>query len=354
MTKEYYSDRASIKKVVLQIANADIAWEVLAGTSILITGANGFLPAYIVETLLHLNDTKFEKKAHVYALVRNKKNADKKFQQYADRDDLAFLYQDVCEPISFEGRLDYIIHAASQASPKYFGKDPLGTIAPNVMGTHMLLSLAQEKKSACFFYVSSAEVYGSRYSGAGAMREDTYGSIDPLDVRSCYAEGKRCGEALCNSWHHQYGVPFKVVRPFHVYGPGMHLNDGRVYADFVSDVVQGKDISMHSDGSAERSFCYISDAIAAFFTVLVEGSDGQAYNIGNANMVACIRDFADLLVSLFPEKKLAITKGASDVPGYVSSRVTSCVPDTKKLEALGWRAQVSLKDGLTQTVKSYE
>ena len=159
---------------------------------------------------------------------------------------------------------------------------------------------------------------------------------------------------MCVSWSHQYGLPIKIVRFFHTYGPGMSLNDGRVFADFVSDIVSGRNIKMKSDGSAVRSFCYLADATVAFFTVLLKGENGQAYNIGNEEGNISIVNLAHMLVKLFPEKRLrveTIQKIAKD--GYIKSIFAYLCPDTSKLRKLGWKAHYSLEEGFRRTVRSF-
>src|SRR5262249_53731189 len=158
------------------------------------------------------------------------------------------IVQDVCQPVTIDGPVDYIVHAASQASPKYFGRDPVGTLSANVLGTRHLLELARQKQSRGFLYFSSAEVYGQLDPARIPAPESACGPVDPLDVRSCYAESKRMGETMCVCWAYQYGVPARIVRPFHTYGPGMALDDGRVFSDFVAAIVQERDIVLTSNG----------------------------------------------------------------------------------------------------------
>ncbi len=336
------------------IASQPLPWSELAGKVILITGASGFLPAYMVEVLLWLNEhVTVENPIKVIGLVRNGNKADERFAVHRGRSDLKLLVQDVCEPLQVNGPVDYIIHAASQASPKYYGVDPVGTLSANIFGTYRLLELARLKNSQKFMFFSSGEVYGN-VSG-GLTSEKSYGHLDPLDVRSCYAESKRMGENMGVCWQHQFGVPFVIVRPFHTYGPGMDLSDGRVFADFVSDIVAGRNIFMKSDGSAVRAFCYLADAIAGFFTVLFNGISSQAYNIGNSNGEISIIDLAGLLVSLFPERKLSVQK--LDMPeesSYLKSPVNRICPDISKVKSLGWEPTTGLTEGFTKTIRSFE
>lgn len=336
------------------ITSSDIAWSRLEGKHILISGANGMLGSYMVETILFLNEEKFRRKSKIYALVRNKERAMERFSHYKDREDLIFIIQDVCQAIVVNDDINFIIHAASQASPKYYGKDPVGTLAANVLGTHHLLKLAKEKGVESFLFMSSGEVYGDALEGGVPLKEDIYGALDLLSKRACYAEGKRAGEAMCMAWLNQYEVPVKIVRPFHTYGPSMRLDDGRVFADFVSDIVNKRNIMMKSDGRAVRTFCYIADATVAFFTVLLKGKNGEAYNVGDENGKISIRDLAKMLVQMFPERKLRVEiNEAAKTEGYVKSESMQQLPDTTRLRSLGWKPRFSLQEGFRRTINSF-
>ena len=335
------------------IAGVELPWEQLAGKTVLVTGANGFLPSYMVKTLLYLNAHK-NLDIRIVALVRSKKKAMERFGDYVKMGRLTLIVQDVCDPITCNSDVDYIVHAASQASPKYFGADPVGTLSANVLGTYNLLELAREKNVTGFLYFSSGEVYGEVSEDKIPTKEDDYGYVDPTNVRSCYAESKRMGENMCISWHHQYGIPAKIVRPFHTYGPGMSFSDGRVFADFVSDVVNESDIVMKSDGSAIRTFCYLADAVSGFFTVLLKGQSGQAYNVSNDKGEISIIDLAETIISLFPERSIkVIKKKDAYLKGYLKSGITRTRPDIGKICSLGWQPQYSIRNGFKRTIRSY-
>ena len=211
-----------------------------------VSGAAGFLPAYMVETMLALNDRRYQKPTQVIGLVRSLKRARERFRAYEGRTDLALVEHDISQPFRSSWPPTYIVHAASQASPKFYRADPVGTIAANAPGTEHLLRLAQRgKRSACC--ISAPEKFMAPRRLAFRPRKD-YGPLDCLDVRSCYAESKRLGETLCVAWNAQFGSPGTIVRPFHTYGPGIRLDDGRVFADFVNDIVQRLPLVLKSDG----------------------------------------------------------------------------------------------------------
>jgi nucleoside-diphosphate-sugar epimerase len=161
------------------------------------------------------------------------------------------------------------------------------------------------------------------------------------------------GETICASYLHQHGVPARVVRPMHTYGPGMDLNDGRVFADFVRNIVNGEDIMMNSDGSALRSFCYLSDATVAFFKALIGGSAGEAYNVANPACETSVRELAEKLIAMFPEKRLKIVHKERVDSGYIASKITRCFASIEKMQALGWNPTVTMENGFSRTILSY-
>lgn len=338
------------------ITNENLPWEKFSGKTVLISGASGFLASYLVHTLMHLNNkVKLLKPVKIIALVRDSKRAEQRFHEYLASDNFKLLISDVSEPCMLNDEVSYIIHAASQASPKYYGVDPVGTLKANVLGTIELLKLAQKNPVETFLYFSSGEVYGQSNTTADKLDEKAYGYVDPMNVRSCYAESKRMGENLCVSWHHQYNIPVKIIRPFHTYGPGMNLDDGRVFADFVADIVSNRDITLNSDGSAVRAFCYLADATIGFFTTLLKGEVAQAYNVANERAAVSIIELAQILVNIYPEKDLnvVIKKVSNNTNAYLESPIKATYPDTSKIESLGWKPHYSIYEGFKRTIDSF-
>lgn len=345
-------NRQIIHEDIKKIINNDLDWHKLANKTILITGANGFLPAYMIETMCYLNDSK-NYNIKILAFSRNKEKTFDRFSFYLNRIYLKFFFQDVCLPINLQCKIDYIIHAASQASPKYYGVDPVGTLLANVLGTHHLLELARIHNAERFLYFSSGEVYGEVNSAYLPINEKNYGYLDSTHIRSCYAESKRMGENMCVCYAHQYQLHVIIARPFHTYGPGMSLNDGRVYADFVSDIFHNRDIAIYGPGTAIRSFCYLADATLGFFTLLLNGEKAQAYNVGNPNCCLSIMDLAIRLQNLFAEKNLKIIKKTRALQSeYLESKIAINLPDIKKIQALGWSPGITIEEGFLRTLRS--
>lgn len=329
-----------------------IDWSAFEGKKILITGANGMIASYMVYVLLYLNDSLFKQPVTILCLGRSKKKMQHRFGSLLEREEVKCVIQDVAEPWEGKEKVDMVVHAASQASPKYYGIDPVGTIMANVLGTRHMLEYARRCQASSFLFISSSEVYGNIEGVDRPILEQDDGFLDPMQIRSCYGEAKRAGEAICVAYHHQYGVSAKVARLFHTYGPTMHLDDGRVYADFASDIVNHRDIVLRSAGKAKRCFCYLSDAVAALFLLMLKGEASQAYNLGNPEQELTMVELANKLVALFPERELAVRieeKKAQE--GYIKSVVDRNCPDITKLEALGWKPVVTVEQGFKNTVK---
>ena len=337
-----------------RIVSEKIDWGFFAGKSVLVSGASGMIPCYVVFALLGLNDSVLSgNKVKVFALVRNASKAKKKFSSVLNRDDFFLIVSDVSDFKCADRRFDVIIHAASQASPKYYGVDPVGTMRANTVGTMNLLEIAKESKADRFLFVSSGEVYGVLDSSIDAVAETYHGDVDCTDVRSCYAESKRAGETMCVSYFHQYGIHASMARLSHTFGPGCDLKDGRVFADFASNIVNGENIKLNSDGSALRSFLYITDTVLGLFYVVLRGEPAKAYNISSAKETS-IRDLANMLCGLYPEKGLKAEfckMKAGD--GYIRSKSSRAQLDNLRLRSLGWNESVSIDVGFRRMIDSY-
>ncbi|MGY2906898.1 NAD-dependent epimerase/dehydratase family protein [Bradyrhizobium sp. URHC0002] len=346
-------DHPTVRGDIERVHSSAIPWELLEGKTVLVSGAAGMLPAAMVDALMAARAGPKKVNVRIVALVRSAEQAKLRFQHWLENEGFSLLAQDVTQSLPSDLKPQLIVHAASSASPKFYRPDPVGTMLPNVVGTLNLLNLARNVRTERVLFFSSAEVYGQFSDPPAAIDETRYGSLDPNDNRSCYAESKRMGEALCSAYALQYGVAATIVRPFHTYGPGMKLNDGRVFADFVRDVVNGRQIALKGDGKDKRSFCYLSDATEGFLQVLLRGRPGEAYNIGNPSGSISIADLARLLAGLFSKHPPQIGQPSSNVRDKVTTKLAATCPDITKVKALGWSPTVGLAEGFRRTIDYY-
>lgn len=341
-----------VRKDLKQMADMPLEWHGLDGKTVLVTGATGMLATYITYLLCYLHEER-NINVKVIALCRTKANAENLFAPFINEDWFDLLLQDICEPLNYSHRIDYIFHLAGNASPYYIKSDPVGIVKSNLLGTFNILDFAKIHAVGKILFASTREVYGKNEETA-MLSESDFGTLDTMEARACYPESKRAVETILRSYQLQYGVPFNSVRIAHSYGPGMKLKgDGRVMADLLSNVVNGEDIVLKSDGTAERAFCYITDAVSAMFTVLFKGESGKAYNIANETEPVAIKDLARRLVSLRQDKHLKVV---FDIPlaastAYCNYRRSGL--DTTALEALGWQPQTGLDEGIKRTLESF-
>ena len=346
------SDNRIMQEDIERASSTDIiGWDKLKGSTVLVTGATGLIGGQLVMTLLNANAEK-GLGLKVIAAVRNREKAEKLFK-YADKDAIEYLVQDVTAPYSYEGGIDYIIHGASITSSKAFVETPVETIFTALDGTKNLLELARDKQVKGMVYLSSLEVYGVVDMSLESVDEKTFGTIDPMSVRSSYSEGKRMVETLCSSYAHEYGVPVKVARLCQSMGAGVGYNDGRVFAQFARAIIEGTDIVLMTDGSTERNYCYISDAVTGILTVLLKGETAEAYNVANKDTLISIRDMAQMLIDNYPESGTKLVFNIAEDPtklGY-NPKVKMNLA-TAKAEALGWKAQVGLSEMFDRLIES--
>ena len=348
---------SSVYSDVLELAGAEfVDWDLLKNQTVLITGANGFISSHIVLSMLLRNDL-YGDGIKVIALVRNRDRAEEKFGALLLRDDLELCVQDVSDPIGAD-RADYVIHAASQASNIQFETDPVGTISANLTGTARALDFARRSNAKSTLVVSSLKVYGQVYGSKGFLSEEDEGYLDFTSYRNCYAMGKRASETLAASYIKEYGMNVKLCRPAYIYGASS-LDDDRVWAQFIANVVKREDILLKSNGAANRSFCYVTDTAAAMLCVLLRGENGFPYNIAYEKSDTTIRGFARAACEAFPDRKIDLRFQNPDderEPETIKTPLSAEpeILDSTRLKKLGWVPRVDLNEGIKRAVKVLE
>lgn len=338
------AEMTAYQKDILHIFKADLPWDKLSGCNILVTGATGLIGGCLVESLMMNPNRDY----HVYASGRNEERARKRFAEFAEDKAFHFIQHDVMLPLQSDVDFDYIIHAASNASPNFFAQKPVEVIKSNIDGVANLMEYGLTHGMKRFLYVSSGEVYGE---GDGRVfTEDYSGYVDCTKPRSCYPTSKRAAETLCVSYAAEYGADVVIARPCHVYGPHFTEQDNRVYAQFIRNVLRGEDIVMKSTGEQFRSWCYVVDCASALLHILLKGGSGEAYNIADANSNISIRELAETIAKIGGKKVVIDVPNADEQKGF--NVVTKSIFATDKLELLGWRAQSNMLDGLNHTIEA--
>lgn len=330
------------------VAQSDLPWEAFKGRSFVVTGATGLVGSLLVRALLYC-DRVHGLGTKVYALVRS---VEKAKQIFGETNAPEYLVADLAkDEIAGDFACDYVIHAAAVTTSKLMVSDPVGTIRTAIDGTEKLLKLAVEKKAQAFVYISSMEVYGQPKTD-GKTAEKDLGYIDISTVRSCYPEGKRMCECLCNAYAAQYGLNVKSARLAQTFGAGILPTENRVFAQFARSAVNGENIVLHTTGESEGNYVYTADAIRAIMLLLVKGESGEAYNIANEQSHTTIRNMAELVAEQIAGGAIKVVL---DIPQDASS-LGYAPPvkmwlDASKMRALGWEPTVGLADAYRRMIR---
>lgn len=336
-----------VENIIKEFGASEFA-DTMKDKTLLVTGASGMIGSYLCYTALKLNEL-FDTNTKVIACVRHPEKLDDRIR-YDDH--VKVVLQDVVDPFNIEDEVDYIIHAASPASPKIMRDKPVETNLANTLGTINTLKFAKDKNVDAYMFVSSREIYGEPNEGQEFFFEEgPLGQVNPLIPRNGYAEGKKAAENLCVSYKEEYGLNTKIVRPAHTYGPGMSIYDGRVQADFLNDVMHDRDIVMKSDGASIRSYTYISDVISAMFIILLKSKD-VVYNAANIDGKVSIKELAEILVDLAPDKKTKLVMDIpKDAPKGTASFTGGIINSEKLKNETGWDAHYSVREGFGRTIE---
>jgi UDP-glucuronate decarboxylase len=330
-----------------------------SGTTVLVTGASGFLMSYIVEALVAWNESGSAPPCRVIALDNFLTGVPERLAHLKDENNLLLLKHDVSQPLDLDEPVHWIVHGASIASPIVYRQFPLETIDANVNGTRHLLELARRQDVRGMIIMSTSEIYGDPQPEFIPTPEHYRGYVSCTGPRACYDESKRMAETLGMTYHRLYGTPIKIIRPFNVYGPGLRLDDKRVLPDFISQVLDNRPIELLSSGSPTRSFCYISDAIGLMLRTLASNVAGEPFNVGNDESEISMSRLAELAArvggKVLGRPPISIQQRVSEDKDYLVDNPQRRCPDLTKSRRNfpDWSAKVGLEEGLTLTIRHF-
>lgn len=303
--------------------------------NILITGGAGFIGSHLSEKLL-------EQGNHVLCLDNFFTGSRKNVEHLMDNKEFELIRHDIIEPIILE--VDQIYNLACPASPIHYQYNAIKTIKTNVLGVTNMLDLADETH-ARMLQASTSEVYGDPI--VHPQKEDYWGNVNPIGLRSCYDEGKRVAEALMMDYHRQHNVDIRIIRIFNTYGPRMAENDGRVVSNFIIQALKNEDITIYGDGLQTRSFCYVDDLVRGMISLMNQENIIGPVNVGNDGEYT-IKELAEMIVELTNSNSKIIYKPLpSDDP-------CKRRPDlTLARKELGYEPTVNVRDGLMKTIEYF-
>jgi nucleoside-diphosphate-sugar epimerase len=335
----------------------------IAGKRLLITGGAGFLGYYLVQAALRWNTQDgLSDPISVTVYDNYARGVPQWLEQLRDDTYLALVRHDVTAPIPEDaGTFEYVIHAAGIASPIYYRRHPIATMDANITGLRTLLDHTMRSTETTplegFLFFSSSEIYGDPTPENIPTPETYRGNVSCTGPRACYDESKRYGETLCVNFARQHDLPVKIARPFNNYGPGLKITDGRVIPDLCRDVLAGRDLVLHSDGTPTRTFCYAADAVTGYYKTLVHGHAGEAYNIGVEEPEISMRHLAETIADnardLFGYTGTVAHRASEERDYLVDNPNRRCPVITKARAHLGYDPQIPLSEGIRRSLVWY-
>lgn len=324
------------------IADYDLPYEKLKGSTVLVTGATGLIGVSVIRSLLTIG------KINVLAFVRNIEKAKSilPFNQ-----NLNFIVGDIANNIICEEPIDFIFHCASVTSSKEMVEKPVETLITSIEGTRNVLELAKDKHSKSVVYISSMEMYGSFDGIDHDVKEDDLGYINPLKVRSNYPESKRLCENMCIAYMTEYGVPVKIARLAQTFGAGILPSENRVFAQFARSALKGEDIVLHTKGLSEGNYCYTRDCVTGLFTILLKGKDGEAYNVSNPNSHITITGMANMVATKIAGGNIKVVYDIPESNAFGYAADTKMKLNSDKLQSLGWVPSVDLEEAYRRMIE---
>jgi nucleoside-diphosphate-sugar epimerase len=353
-----------VKDLELIINQLREEFSILSGKHLMIAGGAGFLGHYLIQSAIHWNHSFSRREPIRLTILDNFIRGIPDWLSAIQNDpNIRLLKHDITDPLPADlGRQDYLIHAASIASPTYYRRCPIETMDANVNGLRHMLDYcdAQHQSgkavSGMLFY-SSSEIYGDPTPDNIPTPETYRGNVSCTGPRACYDESKRYGETLCVNFAQQRQIPVKMARPFNNYGPGLKITDGRVIPDFARNILANQDIIMLSDGSPKRTFCYVADAVCGYYKILIRGRAGEAYNIGvetpEISMAELAEKTAALGRELFAYKGKVVRAESKDKDYLIDNPNRRCPVIDKARSELRFDPQITLDEGLRRSMIWY-
>lgn len=334
---------------VKSVGGVTLPWEKLKDKNVMLSGATGLIGSFFIDVVLEKN-TFSNLNCTVFALGRNEEKAKARFSKFRDDNHFRFIPYDVKTPLVCGdlGKVDYILHLASNTHPMLYSTDPIGTITTNIIGVQNMLEYSVQHKAERFIFASSNEMYGENRGDVELFDEDYCGYINANTLRAGYPESKRCGEALCQAYMVQKKLNVGIARLTRSYGPTMMMSDTKAVSQFIKKGIAGEDIVLKSAGMQYFSYTYMADAVSGLLWMLLAGENGEAYNIAEEHNDIRLKDLAAIIAKMNGKEVVFEEPDAVEAAGY--SQATKARLNGHKLLKLGWKPKYDIESGMQRTI----
>lgn len=320
----------------------------LKNKTLFITGANGLIGRFIVDLIMYINKA-FNKNITIIANSRSLEKISEVFSNYINNKNFKYYIGDINNKIEYSDKVDYIINCASNTHPLQYSQDPINTILTNIKGTENVLDFASNKNARVVF-LSSVEIYGENVNNIGRFKENQMGYIDCNSLRAGYNESKRAGEALCQAYKESKNVDVVLTRLPRIFGSTVKIDDSKVMSQFINKAINNEDIILKSAGTQFFSYLYVADAASGIFEVMLNGKNGEVYNLGNKDAEVHLRDLAKIIAESVGKEVVFDMPSEMEEKGF--SKASDARLDYSKIEKeLNWKPQYSIENAIDRTIK---
>lgn len=331
-----------------RINQAKNDWNKIDNHSFLIIGATGMIGSYMIDVLMRRNG-ELNANIHIFAMGRSIERLKTRFSMYLDSSFFHMVEADVTQPIALDDKVDYVLHGASNTHPRAYVTDPIGTIMTNLMGTQQVLEFAVHNHSKRIVFLSTVEIYGENRGDVEKFSEDYCGYIDCNTLRAGYPEGKRASESLCQAYIAKHKLDIVIPRICRTFGPTMLLNDSKASSQFILNAVNDEGIVLKSEGNQYFSYAYVGDVVYSLLYLLVNGENGEAYNIAVSEFDLHLKELAKALAELNQKEVIFDLPDEEELKGF--STASQAILATEKIDSLGWKSIFGLDEALKNTIE---
>ena len=334
------------QKEINELIHENIDFNILKDKNVLITGARGLIGSFLIDVLMLCNKVK-KLNIKIYASGLSSSGKER-FKNYLDNPLFKYIEHDVNKELLLDDDINYIIHLASNTHPMLYAKEPIKTITTNIIGTYNLLNFAVSKNVDRFVFASSVEIYGESRKDVTLFDENYCGYLNSNTLRAGYPEGKRCGESLCQAFKEEKKLNVVIPRFSRIYGPTLLKNDSKAISQFLFKALNNEDIVLKSEGMQQYSYTYVYDAVYALLLIMINGENGEAYNISYPETDKKLAEIADIIAKSVGKKVVFDLPSETERKGFSTATIARMSND--KLKGIGFNPKYNMEDGIKSTL----